>query len=100
MVLELATISVVAGAVLGRYKVMILVPTITFSVILSVVAGVALTYSFWLIILMIVVLVVAVQVGYVAGMVIGAAAERFQVEPKREADLRHPKREQAEHEAA
>jgi hypothetical protein len=98
VILELAIIGVVAGAVLGRYKVMILVPTIIFSVILAVIAGVGVAYSLWLIILMIVVLVGAVQAGYVAGIATCEAAERFQAERKRLADLRELEREQAERE--
>jgi hypothetical protein len=99
VILELAIIGVVAGVMLGRYKVMILVPTIISSVILAVIAGVVLAYSLCLIILMIVVLVGAVQAGYVGGIAICAAAEHFQAERKRLADLSELERDQAEREA-
>jgi lysylphosphatidylglycerol synthetase-like protein (DUF2156 family) len=58
---ELAIIGVVAGAVVGRYKVMILVPTIVLSVLLVVAVGAALAYSLSSIIQIVVIVVVAVQ---------------------------------------
>jgi hypothetical protein len=90
VVLELVIIGVIAGAVLGRYKVMILVPTIISLSIFAVVVGGALAYSLWLLVVVIVVLVVAAQVGYALGIAIRAAAQCFQteVERKRQANLR------------
>jgi hypothetical protein len=96
---ELAIIGVVAGAVVGRYKVMILVPTIVFSVLLAAAVGATLAYSLWSIIQMVVIVVVAVQGGYLVGIAIRAAAERFQ-ERKRLGKLRQLEREQGEREAA
>jgi hypothetical protein len=88
MVLELAIIGAVVGAVLSRYKVMILVPTVVFSVILGAVVGVVRSYSLWLIVLITMVLAMNVQVGYLVGLAIQAVAERFQTKRKQRANLR------------
>jgi hypothetical protein len=83
MILELAIIGAVAGAMLGRYKVMILVPAIIFSVIHVAVVGLTLVYSLWLIVLIAAVLMIAVQVGYLVGLALREVAERFQAQVER-----------------
>lgn len=92
----------VAGSLLDRYKVMILAPTIVFSVLLAAGVGAVLAYSLWSIFVMVVVLVVAVQLGYLARIAVRGVAERFQpkVERTRLAKAIEREREQAEHEAA
>jgi hypothetical protein len=76
MVLELAIISAVAGAVLGlRYNVLVLVPAILFAMFFAVIAGILRADGFWSIVLMTVLLSVAVQLGYLAGVAIYAVVE-------------------------
>jgi hypothetical protein len=100
MMIKLAIIALVAGALLDRYKVMILAPTIVFSVLLAAGVGALLAYSLWSIFVMVVVLVVAVQVGYLARIAVRAVAERFQPKVERMRLAKAIEREQAEHEAA
>ena len=76
MVLELALIGAAVGAVLGlRYKVVVLVPAVMFSMIFAVIVGVARADGLGPIVLMAVALPVAVQIGYLAGVAIRAATE-------------------------
>jgi hypothetical protein len=76
MALELAMISVLAGAVLGlRYKVLILVPAVMFAMIFTLIVGVAHADGLWSIVLMMTAVGIAVQIGYVAGIVLRAAAD-------------------------
>src|SRR6267378_2064058 len=74
MAFELAIIGVLVGIVLGlRYKILILVPTVLFAMIFTIMVGVARADSFWSIVLTTVAVVTAVQLGYLAGIVIHAA---------------------------
>jgi hypothetical protein len=76
MSLELALIGAAAGAVLGlRYKVMVLVPAVMFSMLFAVIVGVARGDGFGTVVLMTVALPAAVQVGYLAGVAMRAVAE-------------------------
>jgi hypothetical protein len=68
MVLELAIICAVAGTILGlRCNVLVLVPTITFAMMLAGIVGIARADGAWSVILMTVALGSAVQLGYLAG---------------------------------
>ncbi len=76
MVIELAVISVVAGIGLGlRFKVVILVPAVTFVVIFAITVGIARGDHFWSIIVAMVTVGTAVQLGYLVGIVIRAVVE-------------------------
>jgi hypothetical protein len=74
VVIELAFISVLAGIALGlRYKVVILVPAITFVMIFAITVGVARGDHFWSIALAIALVGTAAQLGYLVGIAIRAA---------------------------
>jgi hypothetical protein len=76
VVIELAVISVVAGIGLGlRFKVVILVPAVTFVVIFAITVGIARGDHFWSIIVAMVTVGTAVQLGYLVGIVIRAVVE-------------------------
>ena len=68
------TLCFLAGIALGlRYKVLILVPAVTLVMIFAMIIGVARADHFWSIVLAMVVLGTAVQFGYLAGIAIRAA---------------------------
>jgi hypothetical protein len=73
MTLELAIIGGLAGIALGlRYKVLILVPAVTFAMIFAMIIGAARADYFWSIVLAMAILGTAVQLGYLAGIAIRA----------------------------
>jgi hypothetical protein len=74
-VLELAITGIIAGAMLGRLRVMVLITTVIAIIILTAVVGAARADSARSILSMVAVLVVAVQVGYLVGIAIRAAAQ-------------------------
>jgi len=66
----LAGICFLVGAVLGlRFKVLILVPAIGFSVLVVTVNGIVLGESVWRLALVMVVAATAIQLGYIGGTV-------------------------------
>src|SRR5258708_3895845 len=74
MTLELAIISVLAGTALGlRYKVFVLVPAVTLSIMFAVMGGIARGDRLWSILLAMAILGTAVQFGYLAGIMLRAA---------------------------
>ena len=74
MTLELATISVLAGVALGlRYKVFVLVPAVTLTIMFAAMGGIARGDRLWSILLAMAILATAIQFGYLAGIVIRAA---------------------------
>jgi hypothetical protein len=79
VLLYLAIIGVVTGAMLGKYNVLILVPAIMFCVIVASVVGIVRADSLWSILLMMLVLAAAVQLGYLTGVAIRGAAESIGV---------------------
>jgi hypothetical protein len=81
-VLELATTGVIAGAMLGRYKVMALITTVIFIIILTPVVGAARADRPWSVLSMMVVLVVALEVGYLVGIAIREAAQAIAARPQ------------------
>lgn len=73
MTLELAIISVLAGIALGlRYKVFVLVPAVTLTIMFAVMSGIAHGDRLWSILLAMAILATAVQFGYLAGIMIRA----------------------------
>jgi hypothetical protein len=75
--IELAVINVLAGIALGlRYKLVILVPAVSFVVTFALIVGIARGDHFWSIILVMVIVGTAVQLGYLIGIAIRAAIAR------------------------
>ena len=73
MALETVIIHVLAGAALGlRFKVMILVPALTLTMLFAAIVGVTHGDQFWSIALAMILLGTAIQVGYLAGILIRA----------------------------
>jgi hypothetical protein len=73
MALEIVIILVLAGAVLGlRFKVMILVPAVTLTMLFAAIFGVTRGDRFWSIAVAMILLGTAIQVGYLAGILIRA----------------------------
>lgn len=76
MALELAIISVVAGAALGlRYNALVLVPAVMFAMLFALIVGIARADSFWSVAFLMLLLAVAVQLGYLAGVAVYAVIE-------------------------
>jgi hypothetical protein len=74
MTFELAIISVLAGVALGlRYKVFVLVPAVTLTIMFAVIDGIAHGDRLRSILLAMAILGTAVQFGYLAGISIRAA---------------------------
>jgi hypothetical protein len=70
----LAIIGVLAGIALGlRYKVFVLVPAVTLTIMFAVIGGIAHGDRLWSILLAAATLGTAVQFGYLAGIMIRAA---------------------------
>ena len=73
MTLEIVIIHVLAGAALGlRFKVMILVPALTLTMLFAAIVGVTRGDQFWSIAIAMILLGTAIQVGYLAGILIRA----------------------------
>ena len=73
MALEIVIIHVLAGAALGlRFKVMILVPALTLTMLFAAIVGVTRGDQFWSIAVAMILLGAAIQVGYLAGILIRA----------------------------
>ena len=73
MALEIVIIHVLAGAALGlRFKVVILVPALTLTMLFAAMVGVTRGDQFWSIALAMILLGTAIQVGYLAGILIRA----------------------------
>ena len=73
MALEIVIIHVLAGAALGlRFKVMILVPTLTLTMLFAAMVGVTRGDKFWFIAVAMILLGTAIQIGYLAGILIRA----------------------------
>jgi hypothetical protein len=73
MALEIVIIHVLAGAALGlRFKVMILVPAVTLTMLPAAIFGVTRGDQFWSIAVAMILLGTAIQVGYLAGILIRA----------------------------
>ena len=73
MTLEIVIIHVLAGAALGlRFKVMILVPALTLTMLFAAIVGVTRGDQFWSIAVAMILLGTAIQVGYLAGILIRA----------------------------
>ena len=73
MALEIVIIHVLAGAALGlRFKVMILVPAITLTMLFAAMVGVTRGDKFWPIAVAMTLLGTAIQVGYLVGILIRA----------------------------
>jgi hypothetical protein len=73
MTLEVVIIHVLAGAALGlRFKVMILVPALTLTMLFAAIVGVTRGDQFWSIAVAMILLGTAIQVGYLAGILIRA----------------------------
>ena len=73
MALEIVIIHFLAGAALGlRFKVMILVPALTLTMLFAAMVGVTRGDQFWSIALAMILLGTAIQVGYLAGILIRA----------------------------
>jgi hypothetical protein len=71
MTLELAIISMLAGIALGlRYKVFVLVPAVSLTIMFAVVGGIAHGDRMWSILFTMAILGTAVQFGYLAGIMI------------------------------
>jgi hypothetical protein len=74
MILELAIVSALAGIALGlRYKVFVLVPAVSLTIMFAVIGGIAHGDGLWSILLAMAILGTAVQFGYFAGIVIRPA---------------------------
>jgi hypothetical protein len=72
--IALVVINVLAGIALGlRYRVVILVPTLSLVMTFTVIVGVARGDHFWSIILAMVIVGTAVQLGYLIGIALRAA---------------------------
>jgi hypothetical protein len=72
MALEIAII-LLAGAALGlRFKVMILIPALTLTVLFAVIVGVSRGDPFWSIAVATILLGTAIQVGYLVGILFRA----------------------------
>jgi hypothetical protein len=77
MALEIVIIHFLAGVALGlRFKVLILVPAVTLTMLFAAIVGVARGDMFWSIAIAMILLVTAIQVGYLAGILIRAKIER------------------------
>jgi hypothetical protein len=73
MALEIVIIHVLAGAALGlRFKVMILVPALTLTMLFAAMVGVTRGDQFWSVAVAMILLGTAIQVGYLAGILIRA----------------------------
>jgi hypothetical protein len=73
MALEIVIIHVLAGAALGlRFKVMILVPALTLTMLFAAMVGVTRGDQFWSIAVAMILLGTAIQVGYLVGILIRA----------------------------
>src|SRR5258708_24165845 len=73
MALEIVIIHVLAGAALGlRFKVMILVPAVTLTMLFAAMVGVTRGDKFWSIAVGMILLGTAIQFGYLAGILIPA----------------------------
>jgi hypothetical protein len=73
MALEIIIVHVLAGAGLGlRFKVTILVPALTLTMLFAAIVGVARGDQFWLIAVAMILVGTAIQVGYLAGILIRA----------------------------
>jgi len=73
MAFELAIVGVLAGIGLGlRYKVLILVPAVTLTMIFAMIVAIARGDHFWSIILVTAIPGTAVQLGYLVGIAIRA----------------------------
>ena len=73
MALEIVIIHFLAGVALGlRFKVLILVPAVTLTMLFAAIVGVARGDMFWSIAIAMILLVTAIQVGYLAGILIRA----------------------------
>jgi len=73
MTLEIVIIHVLAGATLGlRFKVMILVPALTLTMLFAAIVGVTRGDQFWSIAVAMILLGTAIQVGYLAGILVRA----------------------------
>jgi hypothetical protein len=71
MALEIVIIHFLAGAALGlRFKVMILVPALTLTMLFAAMVGVARGDKFWSIAVAMILLGTAIQVGYLAGSLV------------------------------
>jgi hypothetical protein len=74
MTLELAIITVLAGIALGlRYKVFVLVPAVSLTIMFAAIGGIAHGDRLWSILFAMAILGTAVQFGYLAGIMIRAA---------------------------
>jgi hypothetical protein len=68
MALDIVIIHVLAGAAVGmRFKVMILVPAVTLTILFAAIIGVTRGDKFWSIAVSMILLGTAIQVGYLAG---------------------------------
>ena len=77
MALEIAIIYVLAGAALGlRFKVLILAPAVTLTMLFAAIVGIARGDTFWAIAIAMILHVTAIQVGYLGGILIRAKIER------------------------
>jgi hypothetical protein len=84
MTLELAIISIIAGAVLGlRYNALVLLPAITFAMLFALIAGVLRADGVRSIVFMMTLLSVAVQLGYLAGAAISTVVESLYIARRR-----------------
>ena len=73
MALEMVIIHFLAGAALGlRFKVMILVPALTLTMLFAAMVGVRRGDKFWFIAVAMILLGTAIQVGYLVGILIRA----------------------------
>jgi hypothetical protein len=71
MTLELAIISMLVGIALGlRFKVFVLVPAVSLTIMFAVVGGIAHGDRMWSILFAMAILGTAVQFGYLAGIMI------------------------------
>jgi hypothetical protein len=77
MALEIAIIYILAGAALGlRFKVLILAPAVTLTMLFAAIIGITRGDTFWAIAIEMILYVTAIQVGYLAGILIRAKIER------------------------
>jgi hypothetical protein len=73
MALEIVIIHILAGAALGlRFRVMILVPALTLTMLFAAIVGVARGDQFWSIAVAMIQLGTVIQIGYLAGILIRA----------------------------
>jgi hypothetical protein len=73
MALEIVIIHVLAGAALGlRFRVMILVPALTLTMLFAAIVGVARGDQFWSMAVAMILLGTAIQIGYLARILIRA----------------------------